>query len=179
MIRLKADCASCVIESASSSMISLNGGQGYVLPSLNDELCSTAKARVEAAHEDSLTFRGVSLANVLIFSRTTEIPRSSDALSSKTRDRKRSGLDNQLPSVLVSSDVIAHPNSCRARARMVPIYISSDPSPGVPVVTVGTNELTRLSCPWRTVEEHMRQLHQSAHFPTARVTTAHSGAYIC
>lgn len=38
------------------------------------------------------TCLGVSLAKVLIFSRTTEIPRSSEALSSSTRERKRSGL---------------------------------------------------------------------------------------
>lgn len=75
MIRRRALCASCVIESASSRIMSLYGGQGYTLPS-----------------DDTPTLRGVSRANVLIFSRTTEMPRSSEAFSSRTRDRKRSGL---------------------------------------------------------------------------------------
>lgn len=44
------------------------------------------------AYEEIPACLGVSLANVLIFSLTTEIPRSSDALSSNTRDRNRSGL---------------------------------------------------------------------------------------
>ena len=75
MIRLKAACASCVIESASSRIMILYGGHGYVLPS-----DATAWAR------------GVCLAKSLILSRTIDIPRSSDALSSRTRERKLSGL---------------------------------------------------------------------------------------
>jgi hypothetical protein len=44
-------------------------------------------------HDDGpFTCLGVSLAKVLIFSLTTEIPRSSDAFNSSTRARKRSGL---------------------------------------------------------------------------------------
>ena len=50
----------------------------------------TAKGGTDDAAPE--TCLGVSLANVLIFSLTTEIPRSSEALSSKTRARNRSGL---------------------------------------------------------------------------------------
>jgi len=45
----------------------------------------------DAAPETCL---GVSLANVLIFSLTTEIPRSSEAFSSSTRARNKSGLSS-------------------------------------------------------------------------------------
>ena len=60
IVRRSADCASVVIESASSRTISLYGGR------LSFELTATC-------------------ANDLILLRTTAIPRSSDALSSITR----------------------------------------------------------------------------------------------
>lgn len=49
------------------------------------------------------TCLGVSLANVLIFSLTTEIPRSSEAFSSNTRARNKSGLRQVAPSVQLPS----------------------------------------------------------------------------
>jgi hypothetical protein len=70
MMRRRADWASCVIESASSRMMILYGGQGYL-----ESGCETATR-----------------AKFLIFSRTIEMPRSSDALSSSTRDLKMVGL---------------------------------------------------------------------------------------
>jgi hypothetical protein len=85
IVRRSADCASPVIESASSSTISLYGGTPGVL----------------------LT---ASCANALILLRTTAIPRSSDALSSMTRERYWS------------------PNSWRAAARIVVVF----PVPGGP-----------------------------------------------
>jgi hypothetical protein len=127
MMRRRADWASCVIESASSRMMILNGGLGYVLPSL----------------ATPLMLRGVSLANALIFSRTTLIPRSSEALSSSTRFRKLSGLrDMWWPSTstrqsgrveAIAADVAApkpqtDPNSCFERARIVDVL----PVPGGP-----------------------------------------------
>lgn len=45
-----------------------------------------------STYVDTPTCLGVSLAKLLIFSLTTEIPLSSEALSSSTRPRKRSGL---------------------------------------------------------------------------------------
>jgi len=63
IVRRSADCASPVIESASSSTMSLYGG---------------------APEEELLT---ASWAKALIFWRTTAMPRSSEALSSMTRER--------------------------------------------------------------------------------------------
>ena len=44
-------------------------------------------------YDDTPTCLGVSLANVLIFSRTTLMPLSSEAFNSSTRARNKSGLD--------------------------------------------------------------------------------------
>jgi len=72
MVRRRAVCASRVIESASSRMMMRYGGTG-------------APFRV------SLVLI-VSCANARIFSRTTLMPRSSDAFSSSTRRLNSSGL---------------------------------------------------------------------------------------
>ena len=56
-------------------MMILYGGHGYLTPS-----------------EDTAAVLGVCLAKSLILSRTMEIPRSSEAFNSSTRERKRSGL---------------------------------------------------------------------------------------
>lgn len=124
MIRRRADWASCVIESASSRIMILNGGLGYVFPSL----------------ATPLMFRGVSLANALILSRTTLMPRSSEALSSSTRFRKLSGLGDsteQEPGVRREGPSercgrvgagATDPNSCFDKARIVDVL----PVPGGP-----------------------------------------------
>jgi hypothetical protein len=54
-----------------------------------------------------VTCLGVSLANVLIFSRTTEIPLSSEAFNSNTLARNRSGL-SKYGQRSVSSEVTGH-----------------------------------------------------------------------
>ncbi|SRR5260370_30075710 len=63
------------MESASSKITILYGGHGYEL--------------------SSGTFRGVCLAKFLTFSLTIAMPRSSEALSSSTRERKFSGLKKE------------------------------------------------------------------------------------
>jgi hypothetical protein len=90
----------------------------------------------DAAPETCL---GVSLANVLIFSLTTEIPRSSEAFSSNTRARNKSGLAQPTihryrpisvwaQNANLEDYESAYPNICRARARIVLVF----PVPGGP-----------------------------------------------
>lgn len=78
--------------------------------------------------------RGVSLANALILSRTTLIPRSSDAFSSSTLFLNESGLQEGRFEVRQRSRSesldgrTTYPNSCFDRARMVLVF----PVPGGP-----------------------------------------------
>jgi hypothetical protein len=75
IVRRSAVCASLVIESASSRMITLKGGQACLPPA-------------SVAAEGAPIAR---CAKVFTFVRMTAMPRSSDALSSSTRALKRSG----------------------------------------------------------------------------------------
>lgn len=70
IVRRSAPCASAVIASASSRISSLKGGHGW--PGAGGPTAPAAKA--------------------LILERTMPMPRSSEALSSRTRVLKRSGL---------------------------------------------------------------------------------------
>lgn len=72
--------------------------------------------------------RGVCFAKFLIFSLTTEIPRSSDAFSSRTRLRKLSGLTRVVRMMKRDVDRITRPNSCLDNARIVDVF----PVPGGP-----------------------------------------------
>lgn len=85
MTLLSALCESCVKLSASSRIMILNGGHGYFsLYSFDAGACINACC-----------------AKVLIRSRTTVIPLSSDALSSSTLEEKSSGPYNSLDSARI------------------------------------------------------------------------------
>jgi len=94
--------------------MSLYGGHGYSFPSL---LSALASKRRRGTYEEIPACLGVSLANVLIFSLTTEIPRSSDALSSNTLARNRSGLQCQLEAScrIVRNGQLTHKADVRGR----------------------------------------------------------------
>lgn len=97
IIRLRAICAAEVIASASSRIISLNApNPSFVVA----DVCCVEALKICLV-----------LANVLICSRTTSIPRSSEAFSSKTICR-----------------IFFGPYICRARARIVEVL----PVPGGP-----------------------------------------------
>ena len=102
-------------------------GVGFAVTVGRVSACRTPlfPGRAGRTHEDTPTFLGVSLANVLIFSLTTEIPRSSDAFNSRTRLRNRSGLQKTSAMSRMSIGIVikmkpTHPKSWRERARIVP-----------------------------------------------------------
>lgn len=99
IIRRNAACASDVTVSASSKMIILKGGLGYLVLSSS----SSAVVSIFVLISPSLVkkdFLGAApwptdkVAKCLILSRTTEIPRSSEAFNSKTRRRHCEGCHN-------------------------------------------------------------------------------------
>ena len=98
-----------------------------------------------------MTFLGVSFAKLLIFSLTTEIPRSSDALSSSTRVRNASGLFRERGRHRRELDHLsrAHPSAWVAADRIadVPEHLSCESEDG-----------GRLSRSWWAVEEHVGEL---------------------
>lgn len=90
MIRRKAACASGVTVSASSKMIILKGGLGY-LEFSDDVISSSSSFFLVVPKKDRFLEDAASVlptakpAKCLILSRTTEMPRSSLAFNSKTR----------------------------------------------------------------------------------------------
>ena len=95
MIRRNAACASVVTVSASSRIIILKGGLGYLV-SFSTSIASASSVSLVLKKDPFL--RGACptarLAKCLIFSLTTDIPRSSLALSSSTRRRHWEGSHN-------------------------------------------------------------------------------------
>ena len=86
IIRRKAACASGVTVSASSKIITLNGGLGKASFSSSTSMASSFFfLKKEAADFWACDLPTARLAKCLILSRTTEMPRSSLALSSRTR----------------------------------------------------------------------------------------------
>lgn len=97
MIRRSAACASGVTVSASSRMMILNGGLGYVFSvvspstsmasSLSDFFLKKDAALPLLLDGTAFPDPTAKLAKCLILSRTTEMPRSSLAFNSRTRRR--------------------------------------------------------------------------------------------
>lgn len=118
IVRLSAAWAALVMESASSRMMILNGGQGFPLGIRKEILHSEKPDRWEI-----IMFSGgethsvrepatVSWAKFFTFSRTTWIPRSSDALSSRTLCRYSSGLHTHNSSIWADACLNLHHHAC-------------------------------------------------------------------
>ena len=165
-MRRSAFCASCVIVSASSRMMSLNGGHGWPLATSGAGRDQTQRPRVPdrgaRAHTRTSRWREPTArcANDLTFSRTTLMPRSSDAFISRfapceagacvRRHRARARRARAL------SHLYSGPYSCCASARIVEVL-------PVPAHRVRVSPITRAAArraeshTGRSVEEQVRK----------------------